>query len=300
MKSTGETLHYREDFLQDPASWRAFAALLETVFGIDITVQERLGGPDQTSMPIGYFTDQGECVASFNAFSMPLMVDGRQVAAAGWQSVAVHPDWRGQGLFRRLADRMIERCDAAGFQAILLSTDKPGLYAPYGFEIVPQHVFEGPVSPVTPAATPARHLDLRRPADLSLLMGLLSHRMPVSQRFAPMRQAEMFLINAIWSKEVRLDLLPSGVVVAWAMDGAEFVLLDIVGPTIPDLQAILSGLSIQPATMRVCFPPDRLEWDGAPVTDPKERGINPMHLAMRGETGLFPKTACCLSPMAEF
>lgn len=48
-----ERLTLRQDYFDDPAALQALADLLHDVFGIDITLQNRLGGPDPSSMPFG-------------------------------------------------------------------------------------------------------------------------------------------------------------------------------------------------------------------------------------------------------
>ena len=45
---------------------------------------------------------------------------------------------------------------------------------------------------------------------------------------------------------------------------ASFQLLDIAGKSIPPLSAILGALDQRPDRVEVCFPPDRLEWQGTP------------------------------------
>lgn len=91
-----ERLTLRQDYFDDPAALQALADLLHDVFGIDITLQNRLGGPDPSSMPFGYFDEAGRCVANLSAFSMPLVIEGRVVRAAGFQSGAVRPEFRGR------------------------------------------------------------------------------------------------------------------------------------------------------------------------------------------------------------
>ena len=288
----------REDFFGDPAGWAAVRDLLEDVFGIDLGPLDRLGGPDPSSLPSAYFDVAGRCVANFTAFSMPLMIDGRTVKAAGLQSGAVRTEYRGRGLFRDLVRRTLERCDAGGFEAIALYTDKPALYEPYGFSVVPEHRFCGP-APVVPAGSgPAtRRLDLHDAADLALLRRLLRERTPVSQRFAVCGQATMFLINALFLDRLTLSHMPTqDAVIAWrAGDDGTFELLDVIATEVPLLATILQALGVRPARMEVAFPPDRLDWQGEAVAEAGD-----LRFMMRGKAGLLPAGPGRLSPMAEF
>jgi GNAT superfamily N-acetyltransferase len=290
-------LVYREDYFSDPAGWSAVKDLLRDIFGIDISPLDRLGGPDPTSMPSAWFDENGRCIANLSAFSMPVVMNGRPVRAAGLQSGAVRPEWRGRGLFRSVLTRTLERIDDAGFAAALLYTDKPTLYEPYGFVAVQQFFFEGtpPASGTQQAGT--RRLDVNDAGDLDILRGLLARRSPVSYRFAVSAQSAMFLLNCVLVDAVRLDVLTDyECVVAWRMGAGEvFELLDIVGPEMPSLATILALLSIAPAKVIVHVPPDRLGWMGTSV-----RGETDLVFMIRGATGRVPTEPFCLSPMAEF
>lgn len=299
MSASGERdgLVFRQDYFADPEGWRAIAELLRDVFGVDISPLDRLGGHDTTNMPSAWFDADGRCVANFSAFSMPLIINGKVVKAAGLQSGAVRPEYRGRGLFRDLIRMTLARCDARGYEAIALYTDKPGLYEPYDFRIVPQHRFSGPPPQPLESGRASRRVDIGDADDLALMQGLLGERLPVSARFAVTDQAKMFLLNAYLVDDVTLDYLPAyQAVVAWrsSPDGA-FELLDIAGPEIPPLNAILAALAQKPARVIVRFPPDRLSWLGEP-----ERDTGDLVLMMRCPAAMIPTEPFCLSPMAEF
>ncbi|MDQ0420112.1 GNAT superfamily N-acetyltransferase [Peteryoungia aggregata LMG 23059] len=259
-----ETLALREGYFGDPAAFQALADLLQDIFGIDISHQMALGGPDPTSMPFGYFNPSGRCVANFSAFSMPLVVNGRVVRAAGYQSGAVRPDYRGQGLYRALMQRAFDWAEREGFEAGILLTDKPGLYEPYGFRTVPQFKFQGAV-PHTDSSVPrARDLDLKQEADLHIVQMALEARQPVSEIFSVVRQKEMFLLNAHFDPDIRLSLLEEDdAVIAWKPQGdTSLEILDVAARHIPPLGHIVASLGAHFERAEVFFPTDRLGWDG--------------------------------------
>lgn len=289
-------LTFRSDHGGDPAAWRAFADLLHDTFGIDITILDALGGPDPTLAPFGWFDAAGTCVASLCAFSMPLVIGGTFVRGAGLQSGAVRPQWRRQGLFRDLIGAALNHCAAEGFEAVALLTDTSALYTPFGFRPLPLYRFEGP-PPSRGAAAGARPLNLRNDADITLLRRLLDARRPVADRFAPLRQVEMFLFNAALAPDIRLAFMAdSTAAIAWrAGDGGLFDLVDIVGPTIPPLADILAALDLSPTRIVTRFSPDHLDWQGKAVAESDR-----LTLMMRGAEALIPPHPCGLSPLAEF
>ena len=290
-------LTFRQDYFDDPAGWKAIGDLLMTVFGVDIGPLDRLGGHDRSNMPSAYFDAGGRCVANFAAFSMPLVIDGRRVRAAAWQSGAVLPDYRGRGLFRELIRITLERCEQAGFEAIVLYTDKPVLYEPYGFVAFRERSFTGPAPVGGKALGPARRLSVENPADLALLREKLARRAPVSNRIAVCDQSLMFLLNAYLVDDVTLSWLETQqAVIAWRQPEADrFELLDIVAAEIPALEIILAGLDLAPKTVTVQFPPDRLGWEGTADTVDGD-----LVFMMRGPEALMPRAPFRLSPMAEF
>ncbi|GMB80946.1 GNAT family N-acetyltransferase [Shinella zoogloeoides] len=293
--SDRKDLTFCSGYFSDPAASRALAGLLQDVFGIDVTIMNRLGGPDPTGIPFSWFDADGACIANISAFSLPLVIDGVSVRAAGLQSGAVRPGHRGMGLYRDVMEAALAHCDAEGFAAVALLTDTPALYGRYGFEPRAQHRFAGS-APGGGTASPVRRLDLGSAADIALLRRLLDGRQPVSDRFAPARQTEMFLFNTALMPDVRLDLIGEEAVIAWRMaeDGA-FELLDIAGARIPRLADILASVQAGATRVFVHFAPDRLEWEGDALADAGD-----MVLMLRMAKALQPQGPFALSPMAEF
>jgi hypothetical protein len=90
-------------------------------------------------------------------------------------------------------------------------------------------------------------------------------------------------------------LVADTTVVAWKFDGGTLRLLDAAGAVIPPLSAISSALDLPAERLEVCFPPDRLDWDGTP--EPYQGYTS---LMMRGEVADNIDGPIMLSPMAEF
>lgn len=219
MGASYDSLELRSGYFHDAQAFRALADLLRDTFGIDISVLDRLGGPDPTSMPFGYFDNVGRCVANFSSFSMPLIVDGSMVLAAGYQSGAVRPEYRGRGLYRDLMRRAFDWTDKQGFELGILLTDKPDLYRSYGFRTVAQHCFSGKLPPGEGARV-CRHLSMENAGDVELIRSILVERMPVSERFAVVGHIAEFLLNACFDPSIRLSHMPGeDAVIAWKQSG---------------------------------------------------------------------------------
>ncbi len=288
-------LTLRQDYFDDPSAWNALVDLLQDTFSIDVSILDQFDGPDRTSMPFGYFDADGRCVANFSAFSMPMIINGRVVKAAGYQSGAVRPEWRKRGLYRDLMQRAFAHTATEGYELDLLLTDKPALYERYSFRILPQHIFVAQTPTLQKSDLSARQLSLDAPDDLRLIKTLLQNRQPASAQFAVVRQMEMFLLNASFNSAIRLTALGDDTVVAWTFDGATFWLLDIVGTAIPSLATIVSALDIEPERIEICFSPDRLDCEVS--LEPYEGYTM---LMVRGKAAADIVGPLMLSPMAEF
>ncbi|MHC2217428.1 GNAT family N-acetyltransferase [Rhizobium leguminosarum] len=289
-------LTFRQDYFGDPG-WAALVCLLKDIFGIDIGPLQQLGGPDPTSMPFGWFDAEGELAANISAFGLPFVLNGRIVHAAGLQSGAVRPAWRGRGLYRDVTVKALDWCEKQGFEAVILYTDKPSLYEAYGFRAIALHRYEGPAPDPSSSVARARPRLPTTADDLALLQSLLKRRSPVSTSLAVTVNAAMFLINTQLDPDIRISLLEDRqAAIAWKMDEAgRFSLLDVVAADIPSLAAILGGLEIAPASVEVLFRPDKLGWDSVP--QPLESGTR---LMLRGLGHATPDFPAMLSPMAEF
>ena len=289
-------LELRTGYFGDRSSFLALAGLLRDIFDIDIGLLDRFGGPDPTAMPFGYFDAEGRCVANFSAFSMPVVIDGRPVHAVGYQSGAVRPEYRGRGLYRELIRHAFDWAETQGFDTGLLLTDKPDLYRPYGFEVVPQHLFRGPM-PALEGKADARPLSLDDAGDLALATAILDKRCDVSRCFAVRRATKTFLLNACFDPDIRLSHLAAlDVVVAWKeIDGA-LHLLDVVAERMPSLPEVVGALGSTRARAVVLFPPDRLGWEGAPV--PYRGSCDLMIRAVRDMP--VPDRPFMLAPSMEF
>ncbi|OWW05074.1 acetyltransferase [Rhizobium sp. R72] len=290
-------LTFRRDYFDDLKAWQALVDLLKDTFDIDIGPLQQMGRPDPSSMPFGWFAADGRLAANLSAFAMPLVINGRTVNAAAFQSGAVRPPWRGLGLYRDLTQKALAWCEEKGFEAIVLYTDKPALYEPYGFRSLSLHAYSGNAPVASKAQLPARHLDPLTKTDLELLRAALKTREPVSDVLAVRESAAMFLINTQLDPGVRISWLRrEQAAVAWKMEApGHFRLLDVVGADIPSLATIIAALDIDAGVVDVLFCPDKLGWSGQ--AQPLESYT---HLMIRAPRAIAFDRPAMLSPMADF
>jgi len=290
-------LTFRQDYYEDPKAWEALVDLLRDTFGIDVGLQMNMGGYDPSCVPFGWFDETGVLVANLSAFKMPMMINGKVLKAAAFQSGAVRPEWQRQGLYRDVMRKAFDWSNAQDFDFDILLTDKPAMYEPYGFKAIPQSAFVVTNIALRRANGAARRLSLEVPADLALIQEKLASRVPVSQRFAVVSQSEMFTLNAAFDDSIQLYYLTYLDVIAAIRqaDDGQLHLLDIVGIHIPRLQSILNELGTESNSVQIYFPPDRLSCSVTPETYDGYCA-----LMIRGDIGIEKLGPVILSPMAEF
>lgn len=163
-------LQYRSDYAQTPQGLSQLADLIGDVFGVDIAPLDRLGH-DPSIVAFGYWAD-GRLIGNVSLFQRHLYLAGQRVLAFGVQSVAVRPEWRGRGLFRDLMGQALRYADQRA-ERVILVTESPGLYRPFGFRHLTETVFAA--SWIPRRARPAgRHLSLDTDADVALLHDLFA------------------------------------------------------------------------------------------------------------------------------
>lgn len=284
------TLTLRRAFQGDARARSSMSALLRAVFDLRLPAWAVLETP---WVPFAFFDEGGCCVASLEVGVLPLMVDGQRAATTGIRSVAVHPDWRGRGLFRDLMIEAIAWCDARSSSPLLLYSAEPKLYERLGFRLLPQHAFSG-VPPQPLAAQPARAISLEDAGDRALVLRLLHARTPVSFQCGIIGGASRFLANVATGEDLVLAYGPEHdalIVYESADDG--LVLVDVVAAAIPSMATILAILAARPMRVTTLFPPDRLDWHGEPVLD--DTG-----LMVRGVIPPAMERPFMLPPTAEF
>jgi GNAT superfamily N-acetyltransferase len=284
-------LTYRDDF-SGPRDRAEVYRLLQDVFGLDVSPLEDMALWDPSYRAFSYQDYAGCCVANAATFTLPLIVNGRSVAAMGVQSVATRPSWRRRGLSHDLLRRALRWCDANA-RITFLMTSIPGFYEPMGFTIVPQFAYAGDAPAALPPAQRCRRLDLAAGADRQLLARLLRRRAPVSTRFAVSGLPGAFALNLLDQTEFtawHMAARDAVVVTAERSDGT-LCIVDVSAPTIPELAEMVAALGVRPGRVEVHFPPDRLGWNGSAV--PIEASTV---LMVRGDPGrlepfMIPETA---------
>lgn len=258
-----EHLRFRIDNLADPVKRLAWVDLLRDIFGVDFAAFSKLNIWPEGYRGFSYL--DGDVVAANISFNpLPLRMEGRDVLAGQLQGVATRLAYRRCGLFHDLMDKVLTF--AAGYYAfLLLYTETPALYEPFGFRLLQEHSFTGRLQAAgfDPAARDACILSMQQPEDVALLRRLYRARRPVSEQLGLLDNEGVFFSNLLRDPSMRLSYLPGiEAVLVWDRKGTagRVRLLDIVAADMPPPTVLATALDLPApdAEIDVLFPPDQL------------------------------------------
>ena len=247
-------------FSEDPGLSEQLFDLLDSVFpGVREVAQNAraLGASwESVSTPFVCF-EQGRPVSHVGVIELSLVVLGKIIRVGSIHGVATLSDCRRRGLFRKAMDAALEHC-ATLYETLILTTEYPEYFEPFGFRVVQEHVFTSKVDS-DGHAEGFRLIDTKAGDDVALLHRLLETREPISNVLGVVNEKAVFCFNEgsrpfHYAKD--LDAI-----VCMEREGNVLKLFDIVGPKIPPLHAILERTPERVEEVEICFSPDRLSVD---------------------------------------
>lgn len=284
------------DYAQDDRKREALYPLFEEVFGIPADLLgdfHQKGFWDSTYCPFTYFQKE-KAAANVSMFSMPLLVEGKCIRAAGIQSVMTHPDHRGKGLMKKLFHHMLERLDQT-YDCALLMTNQPGLYIPFGFQEAEQYSFKAAFMHPGRINASLKRLDLFQENGLTLTRHLFEKRQPLSERFWPMRYQSSFYLNMyspFFQERVYYSEDLNAILIYEVKEGI-LKLYDILAEKIPAMDDLAKQIPEAFNQIECHFCPDRfndVDWTVHTHTSRSKLMVRGMGI-LRGKRHRLPMTA---------
>lgn len=250
-------LRFRSDYAHSRDGLRELGSLIRDVFEVDISSLDRLGH-DPSIVAFGWW-EGDHLVANVSLYERRLWLSDQHVIAFGVQSVATRPEWRGKGLFSDLMERALRYADQRS-EMVILATGTPDLYRRFGFRQIEEVRFSSKLPPRV-SATAYRELSLDSDDDLALLKHAFVNRAPTSLLASACDHPALFMLKAKLTPEIRLlHISELNAVIAIRQDASSLAILDIVAPTIPSVDQIISAVGFGGRRVEVHLTPDRLSW----------------------------------------
>ena len=227
----------RTTYWQDPAARRSFQDFIKQIFGLDFSRWDTAGYWDDDYSPYSYFSDE-RVVSSLCIYTMHARVNGRACKVAQVSGVGTLPEYRRQGLNRRLHEVALAKALAEHEFAFLYADDDAvPFYRKRGFRPVAAYAAVVPL----PAVEPDHDIEKLDTSDATVrdsLYRLACARAPVSQVFsnANPKLVMYHLLYRLRSHAWRIPALDA--VVLMKRDGEKTVVYDILARELPRFEEL--------------------------------------------------------------
>ncbi|PEC86840.1 GNAT family N-acetyltransferase [Bacillus cereus] len=264
----GNVENFEKFLLEEPKREQLFP-LFEEVFGITTQTLNDFsekGYWDDTYKALS-FLQEDEVIANVAAFSLPLLINGEKINAAGIQSVMTHPNFRRQGLMTQLMNKMIEEIDKK-CECALLFTEKPELYTSFGFKVVQEYLMTIPYENNKNDSL-LRKLDYYNVDNRQLIHETIDSSQRLSNNFSTLNFHPSFYLNIYdseWNEKLyyseKLDAL-----IVYEVDNEKLKLYGVFAPVIPVLDEICGEITERFTEIEFYFSPDQLGVEDVQFTE---------------------------------
>ena len=173
----------RENYRDDDTLREAYYAYIQTVFpGIDFKNWHDRGYWPAEYIPYSLI-DDGRIISNVSVYKMTVLLDGKPVSAAQIGAVGTIPDYRGQGLSRRMMDYVIDKYrDEVDLLFLFANETVIDFYPQFGFTKHHESVFIA-TSDIPKPHYAARRMDVHKSSDMALVEYRLKKRSDLTHRF---------------------------------------------------------------------------------------------------------------------
>ncbi|PGO21689.1 GNAT family N-acetyltransferase [Bacillus cereus] len=255
--------------LEEPEREQLFP-LFEEVFGITSQTLHDFsekGYWDYTYKALSFIQDD-KVIANVAAFSLPLLINGEKINAAGIQSVMTHPDFRRQGLMTQLLNKMIEEIDKQCEYAFLF-TETPELYKSFGFQIVQEYLMTIPYDKKNNKDSILRKLDFYNEEDRNSINEIIENGQRLSNMFSTINYRSSFYLKMYdlkWNEKLyyskKLDAM-----IVYEVENEKLKLYGVFAPVLPILDELCEEISESFTEVEFYFFPDQLGIDEVQYTE---------------------------------
>jgi len=240
-----------------------FYKYTETVFpGINFREWYSKGFWQDNYNPVSLI-DRSRVIANVSCAKMKILLNGLLIDGIQIGAVGTIPDYRGQGLARKLMSYVLEKFeDSAELIFLFANDDVYDFYPKFGFEKVDE-VYYSLESDIPAANFSARNLDINNPEDFSLIRRLIDSRQDLTQIFGAREYGFVIFWHILNVHPNNLYYLADeDVIVIKTEKDNQVYIWDIIFSRPFDLAGSLSKIiqSERIRTINYYFPPDRLNF----------------------------------------
>lgn len=175
---------------------KSFNELASSIFGIDFEVWYQHGFWTEKYIPYSYI-EYGRVVANVSVNLVDLIIDNEKKQSVQIGTVMTHPDYRNQGLSKKLMDQVLEDYKDIDLMYLFANQSVLDFYPKFGFKEYEELQFSMDRSFEAKDETGIRKLNGRNVADLAFIYRLAADRLSGSAAFGTHGTEELLMFYCL-------------------------------------------------------------------------------------------------------
>ena len=253
--------HLVSDYRNNKIYRESFFELAKSVFDIDFTKWYEKGCWNDNYICYSY-VDNDRIIANASISKMTIVLKGKEYKAIQIGTVMTHPDYRNQGLSKKLMNYIIEQYEKEYDFIYLFANDTVlDFYPKFGFQRVKESHFILNMSALRRQKikmSTLRQLDINNQYDFNLLESFAAERIPVSSVLGVKNNEHllMFYFILVFS-DVIFYIEEEDTIVICKQEGTHLHVFDLISKKRVNIEMILSGIvSRNTETVHLYFTPE--------------------------------------------
>jgi GNAT superfamily N-acetyltransferase len=234
----------------------SFNSLAQSIFGIDFKPWYEQGGWNDKYICYS-FIDEDHVIANASINKMTILINKKEYNAIQIGTVMTHPDYRMQGLSRKLIDHIIAKYEHEYDFLYLFANERAlDFYPKFGFERMQESSFSLNVAHLSNQPTTTysvRPLSIGNPVDFSMIKNFAVKRTPVSSALSVINNEHQLLFYFILPFHDSFYYIEEAdVIVIFKHEDHQLHIFDIISTTSFDINTVLKSI-ISPDTEVIHF-----------------------------------------------
>lgn len=174
----------------------SFNSLARETFGIEFETWYQYGFWTDKYQPYS-FIDNGKVVANVSVNILNLIINNEEKKAVQIGTVMTHPDYRNQGLSKRLMDKVLEDYKNVDLFYLFANETVLDFYPKFGFESLKEVQYTMDYNHVPSKNLKINKLNGRNQDDLAFIYKLAARKQPLSRTFAAINNEELLMFYCL-------------------------------------------------------------------------------------------------------
>ncbi|MBC2122900.1 GNAT family N-acetyltransferase [Listeria marthii] len=272
----------------------SFNRLAESTFDINFEEWFNKGSWNDKYVCYSYIDDK-EIIANVSINKMSLIYQGEDYTALQIGTVMTHPDYRGQGLAKKLLEHVIAKYEAQYDFLYLFANDSVlDFYPKFGFERVEESSFTVDASSLKRKPAQLKKLNPDNNTDFQLISRIVSEKTPLSNILDVKESEDLLMFYVLIALKNELYYIEEiDTIVLMEQEDADLYVLDILSTKKLDVVEVLSYLPAKKIeTIHLLFTPEKSKYiDAAHIIETEDMLFVRPNILTSEPYFLFPATS---------